>query len=40
MAVHMMAPAATKISVPSMPLEKYCAFSWPKLCSRSGFAAE
>ena len=35
---HTIAPAATKTSAPSMPLEKYCAFSWPKLCSWSGFA--
>jgi len=27
--------AATKMSAPSMPLEKYSAFSWPKLWSSS-----
>ena len=36
--VHTIAPAATKMSAPSMPLEKYSAFSWPKLCSWSGFS--
>ncbi len=39
-AVQMMAPEATKMSAPSMPLDRYCAFSCPKLCSRSGLAAE
>ena len=34
-ALQMMAPAATKMRAPSMPLEKYSAFSWPKLWSSS-----
>lgn len=34
-ALQMIAPAATKMRAPSMPLEKYSAFSWPKLWSSS-----
>src|SRR5512136_1576510 len=35
----MIVTAATRISPPSTPLEKYSALSWPKLCIRSaGFA--